>query len=81
MSTMFRKAKIVGEVFKTGATNQLEDGWTWGIATYLGLHQGLKYKGSLRTGLVTTVVCLTGISAANGIRTVVKDWQFIKSQF
>jgi len=78
---ILEKGKIIGKVFKMGMMDQINEEWTWGASTMLGLNQGLKYKGSLKNGLIAGVGCLTGIAAVNGVRTVIKNWSNIKQQF
>lgn len=45
------KVKFVASVFHHGGMHQLENEWTIGVAATVGLHQGLKYNGSIKRGV------------------------------
>jgi hypothetical protein len=67
------------EVFTEGFKKQLtDDPTTWGAATVLGLHQGLKYKGDFRNGVMTGIAVLGVIGTVNGVRSIVKNLDYIK---
>lgn len=74
---LLEKAKFVGKVFTMGAKPMLEEKWVWGAATFIGLHQGLKYKGSIKTGTLSGLAVLGVISGANGIYNIVLNWDEI----
>ena len=55
-------------VFKDGFMDQAMDGTTLMLSTMLGIGQGLKYKGSIKTGILTGLVIEGVLSSANGIK-------------
>lgn len=55
-------------VFKDGFMDQAMDGTTLLISTMLGIGQGLKYKGSLKTGIITGLIIEGVFGSANGIK-------------
>lgn len=72
------KANFVSTVFIGGVKKQLKEEVTWGTALTLGLYQGLKYKGNIKSGLITGVTVLGMTSAANGVYNIVYHWDKIK---
>lgn len=75
--TLLEKGKFIGTVFTGGVKSQLEQEWTWAAAAVIGLHQGLKYKGSLKTGVAGGLAVLGAISMSNGIYNIVAHWDKI----
>lgn len=76
--TILEKSDFIGKVFMGGAKAQLKQEWTWAAATAIGLQQGLKYKGSIRTGLSGGIAVVTVLAAANGIYNIAAHWDQIK---
>ena len=65
------KAKLIGSAFVDGVKYQLKQEWLWGAAAFIGLSQGLKYKGDFITGLKGGLATLGVISGANGIYNII----------
>lgn len=78
--TNLEKAKVIGTVFKGGVKKQIEQQWTWGAAVSVGLHQGLKYKGSIKSGVFGGLAVLMVVAGANGVYNVVSLWEDIKTK-
>jgi len=76
--TILEKSDFIGKVFMGGAKAQLKQEWTWAAAAAIGLQQGLKYKGSIRTGLSGGIAVVTVLAAANGISNIAAHWDQIK---
>ena len=76
--TILEKSNIIGTVFMGGVKAQLKQEWTWGAAATIGLHQGLKYKGDIKTGLSGGLAVLIVLSAANGIYNITSHWDELK---
>lgn len=55
-------------VFKDGFMNQAMDETTLLISTMLGIGQGLKYKGSLKTGIITGLIIDGVFGSVSGIK-------------
>ena len=72
------KLNFIGHVFMYGAKAQLNQEWTIGMAAVIGLQQGLKYKGSIKQGVIGCTAVLGVMMAANGINNVVVNWDKIK---
>jgi hypothetical protein len=79
--TIFEKTQFIGTVFMGGVKAQLSQSWTWGAAASVGLYQGLKYKGSIRTGMAGGVATLIVLAGAAGLYNVVDCWGDIKRVF
>ena len=77
--TILEKGKIIGKVFTDGAKVQLEQQWLWGTAATVGLMQGLKYKGSIKSGIFGGLAVLITLAGANGISNVVSQWSTVKN--
>jgi hypothetical protein len=75
-----KTVKAVGEVFAKGFRVQLIDEGTCGLGCVLGIHQGLKYKGSLKTGLATCGIVVAGISIVNGVRSIIVNADYIRQK-
>lgn len=65
--------KLMGEIFITSALDQLEMEDTFAIGVAAGIYQGLKYKGSVITGVKTAAAVIGAISASNGIKNVIRN--------
>ena len=79
MKNPVNKMNLIGKTFITGAKAQLKHEWVWGISLYLGLNQGLKYKGDLNNGIKAGVATMATISAVAGVYNVVANWDTIKN--
>jgi len=75
---LFEKMKATGIIFKNGFNAQFEHAHTYSVAGTCGIIQGLKYSGSLKKGVVTTVVVLGGLATLNGVREVIRNRTVIK---
>ena len=80
MKKTLEKAKLVAKVFGEGFKVQATDAATCGMGCTLGLWQGLKYKGNLKAGIATCAITIGGMSVVNGIRSVVKNTDYIKQE-
>ena len=76
--TIIEKSNFIGTVFMGGVKAQLNQEWTWGAAASIGLHQGLKYKGNIKTGLSGGLAVLMVLAGANGIYNITSHWDKIK---
>ncbi len=72
------KANFVGKVFIGGVKRELQEEWLWGMAAGIGLYQGLKYKGNIKTGIAGGLAVLVVVAGANGVYNVVAHWDKIK---
>lgn len=70
---------LVGRIFADGAKAQLNHGGIVKMAAFMGLAQGLKYKGSIRQGAIAGAATLGVMMAANGISTVIANWDRVKA--
>jgi len=77
MNTL-EKIQFIATTFKDGVKSQLTQQWTWGAAISIGLYQGLKYKGSLRTGLAGGLATLGVFAGASGVYNIVANWDKIE---
>lgn len=66
-----KKCQFIGIVFKGGVKSQLKQEWTWGAAAVVGLSQGLKYKGDIKTGIAGGIAVVAVLGVASGIYNVV----------
>ena len=73
------KINLIGKTFMQGAKNQLKHEWVWGAGLYLGLQQGMKYKGNLNNGVKAGIATMAAISAASGAYNVFLNWDEIKN--
>lgn len=79
--TIVNKAKFIGTVLIGGAKTQLKQEWVWGLAAVVGLQQGLKYKGSIKTGIAGGTAVLAVLSGANALWNVASEWDKIQQIF
>ena len=79
--TILEKTNFVGKIFVDGVKAQLNQEWVWGAATTIGLYQGLKYKGCIKTGLAGGIAVLIVLSGANGLYNVFANFKTIKGVF
>lgn len=77
--TILEKSNFIGTVFMDGVKAQLKQELTWTAAAVIGLSQGLKYKGSIKTGLVGGLAVVTVLAGANGIYNITSCWDKIKN--
>lgn len=75
---ILKKGNLIGKVFMDGVKVQLEQEWTWAAAATIGLYQGLKYKGNIKTGVAGGLAVLVVLSGASGVYNVVRNWSSIK---
>ena len=61
------KSDLIGSLLMDGAKAQLKQQWTWAAAAAIGLHQVLKYRGGIRTGLAGGLAVVTVLATVNGI--------------
>lgn len=78
---ILQKCNFVGTVFAGGAKAQLKQEWTWAAAAVAGLYQGLKYKGSLKSGIAGGVAVLGALAIASGAYNLVTYSDKIKEVF
>jgi hypothetical protein len=79
--TIFEKTQFIGTVFMGGVKAQLSQSWTWEAAASVGLYQGLKYKGSIRTGMAGGIATLMVLGGAAGLYNVIGNWNRMKEIF
>jgi hypothetical protein len=72
------KIKTIASTFEEGVKAQLKQQWTWGTAISIGLYQGLKYKGNLRTGLAGGFATLVVFAGASGVYNLVTNWDKVE---
>ena len=72
------KAGLVGKVFLRGAVQGASSATMQSVALTAGLYQGMKYKGSFKTGATTTAVVYGSLVAACGLADVIKNAKQIK---
>ena len=77
MKKLVKKANRIGELFIDGALDGLTTEGTMEVTAMVSLYQGLKYNGSLKRGVKTGAVVLTGLCCLNGIRRVVENRHLI----
>lgn len=75
------KAQFITAVFTGAAKSQLNQEETWITGTMLGLYQGLKYKGSIKTGMLTSITVIGALACANGVYNLVTMADDIKRVF
>jgi hypothetical protein len=69
--------EISSTVFKGAFKKQITEPDTLGLSAIIGIAQGLKYKGSIKTGVLTAIVVTGAIGAWNGLANVVENWDGI----
>lgn len=79
MKRLQYKIELGARLFAAGFKSQVKDEHTLSLAGIIGLYQGLKYKGSIKTGAFTTAAVLGAAGVYNGTITVAKNWSLIKS--
>lgn len=79
--TIKEKTKFVSAVFYYGGKRQLKEEWVWVLAASIGLIQGLKYKGDIKTGLLSGVATLATLAGVSGILNVIHNEEKIKEVF
>ncbi len=75
---ILEKSNFIGQVFMGGVKAQMKQEWTWAAAAAIGLQQGLKYKGSIKTGIAGGLAVVTVLAGANGIYNIAAHWDKIK---
>lgn len=78
---LLAKTKLVSQVFIAGAKSSLDQEWVWGTSAIVGLSQGLKYKGSIKTGISGGLATLAVITGVMGIINVVHNWDELSLKF
>jgi len=77
--TILEKSNIIRTVFMDGVKAQLSQEWTWGATAVIGLHQGLKYKGNIKTGISGGLAVLIVLAGMNGAYNIASHWDKIKN--
>lgn len=75
------KAKFLKTVFIGGAKEQLRQEYTWILAGAIGLNQGLKYKGSIKSGLFSGLATIGTLAAMSGFYNISVFWEKSKEVF
>lgn len=65
------------EVFVKGAIVGVANKQTLSAATFVGLQQGLKYKGDVKTGIQGGLAVAGVAGVANGVLNIVTNWEYI----
>ena len=78
MKKFVRKAKMIGYIFGRGVVLQSVESSSVGIATTVGLYQGLKYNGSLARGVKAAGATLAVLCTFNGVNMVIRNIDAIK---
>lgn len=68
-----KTALDVVEAFAGGVSSQALDEETVGLATMIGLYQGLKYNGSLERGVKAGVGSFAVMTSINGVVNVLRN--------
>jgi hypothetical protein len=76
--TILEKSKIIGAVFVAGEKHQMQQEWIWGTAAVVGLMQSLKYKGSIKTGIIGGLAVVIVLAGTTGISNIALHWNKIK---
>lgn len=79
MENKLDKVKFTGRVFVLGCKKQAADSNTLGMATVVGLAQGLKYKGNFKLGIETGLAVFGVVCVSNGIKCVIQNWDVISA--
>ena len=78
LDSVKRKTSAFGHAFTEGFKTGMKSEWTTTLAAGSGLYQGLKYKGSLKKGLITAGVVKVCLATKDGIQSVANHWDDIK---
>ena len=76
---VLRRINLGALTFYYAAKHQCIREETIGLAAIVGLHQGLKYKGSIKSGITGMIATLVVLGAANGALQVIECWDKIKT--
>lgn len=79
LDSVKRKTTAFGKVFGDGFKKGMKSEWSSSLAIGSGLWQGLKYKGSVKKGIATTAVVKVFLATADGMQSVINNWNVIKN--
>ena len=71
--------EMIGSTFAYGFVKQLESTELFSLGIGVGIHQGLKYNGSLKRGVVSGLTTVAAIGVVSGVRTVWANRETIKN--
>ena len=75
---IMRQAKVIGTIVAESSKLVVADDKTHTLAGAVGLYQGLKYKGSFKTGIKGGLAVYGVLIAANSIQNIVHNFDVIK---
>lgn len=79
MESLQKKAKVAGEIFVEAFLIQMGSEETLTVGVAAGLHQGLKYNGSVKRGIKAASATMGVMCAVNGVMNVINNIDFIKA--
>lgn len=78
MSNILGKVSCIATIVARTFVAQAADPNTVTIAAVAGVYQGLKYKGSIKTGLKASLATFVVFGTANSVVNVVSNWELVK---
>ena len=78
MESLQKKAKVAGKIFGEAFLIQMGSEATLTVGVAAGLHQGLKYNGSVKRGIKAASATMGVMCAFNGVLNVYNNIDVIK---
>ena len=78
MESLQKKAKVAGKLFGDAFLVQMGSETTLTMGVAAGLHQGLKYNGSVKRGVKAAAATMGVMCAVNGVLNVYNNIDVIK---
>ena len=78
MESLQKKAKVAGKIFGEAFLVQMGSEATLTVGVAAGLHQGLKYNGSVKRGVKAAAATMGVMCALNGVLNVYNNIDVIK---
>lgn len=78
MSNILGKVSCIATIVARSFAAEVADPKALSFVGIVGLTQGLKYKGSIKSGLKGSLATFMVIGAVNSVTNVVDNWELVK---
>ena len=78
MSNILGKVSCIATIVARSFAAEVADPTALSFVGIVGLTQGLKYKGSIKSGLKGSLATFVVIGAVNSVTNVVDNWELVK---
>lgn len=78
MSNILGKVSCIATIVARSFVAEAADPNCMSLAAAVGLYQGLKYKGSIKSGVKGSLATIVVFGTVNAVTNVVDNWELVK---